>query len=70
MIRVIFSIALALSMPNIPLTSVGDTQIKQNLATARKDELVWRYKIINGLLYKRLWNVTQNKWQNDNWILC
>ena len=33
----------------------------------RSDILEWRYKIINGRLYKRLYNKTKNKWVGD-WI--
>lgn len=33
----------------------------------RADILEWRYAAINGKLYKRLWNATQNRWETD-WI--
>lgn len=32
------------------------------------DVLVWKKKIMNGRLYKRLWNETKNRWETD-WIL-
>lgn len=32
------------------------------------DKLEWRYKTINGKLYKRLYNATTNRWETD-WIL-
>ncbi len=35
----------------------------------RKDVLVWRYKEINGHTYKRLFNLTKNRWETD-WIKC
>lgn len=34
----------------------------------RKDLMEWRYKIINNRLYKRLFNVSKNRWETD-WIL-
>lgn len=35
-----------------------------------KEEFVWRYKTMNGKLYKRLWNNTLKKWASDHWIQC
>ena len=35
-----------------------------------KENLVWKFKNINGRLYKRLWNLTLNKWAGDHWIPC
>lgn len=32
------------------------------------DKRVWRYTIINGKKYKRLWSETKKKWLSD-WIL-
>ena len=34
-----------------------------------KENLVWRYKTVNGKIYKRQWNSTSNKWVG-NWIPC
>mgnify|MGYP006964309078 CR=1 FL=1 len=33
------------------------------------DKLVWKYKIINGVMYKRLYNQSTKKWVG-NWIKC
>ena len=33
------------------------------------DILEWRYKVINGRLYKRLYNTTKDSWIGD-WILA
>lgn len=33
------------------------------------DSIGWRYKTINGKLYKRLYNYTKKKWVGD-WIPC
>ena len=33
----------------------------------RADIKEWKYKFINGKLYKRLWNSTQRHWETD-WI--
>lgn len=40
---------------------------KENISTYT-DKLVWRYKMINGKLYKRLYNSSRNRWETD-WIL-
>lgn len=36
---------------------------------SRKDDTEWRYREIDGRLYKRLFNTTQQQWIGD-WILC
>lgn len=36
-------------------------------AVIQSDKLQWRYKWINGVLYKRLYNLSKNKWVGD-WI--
>lgn len=33
--------------------------------TPRSDETVWIFKNINGRLYRRLYNATQNRWIGD-----
>lgn len=33
------------------------------------DGFVWRYKIVNGITYKRLYNCSKKKWVG-NWIKC
>lgn len=41
----------------------------KNTIAPRKDKLVWKYKSINGILHKRLWNQSKGKWIG-NWIPC
>lgn len=36
--------------------------------TPYSDTFEWRYKMINGKLYKRLYNTTKDRWETD-WIL-
>lgn len=33
------------------------------------DTYVWKYKIINGVMYKRLYNQSTKQWAG-NWIKC
>lgn len=35
----------------------------------RKDVLIWKYKSINGHVYKRLYNQTKGRWEGP-WIKC
>lgn len=39
-----------------------------NQISTYKDVKEWRYKIMNGRLYKRLFNLSKEKWETD-WIL-
>jgi ABC-type Fe2+-enterobactin transport system substrate-binding protein len=50
----------------MPVMASGSTD--DNLIEPYGDVLVWKKKIINGRLYKRLWNETKNRWETD-WIL-
>lgn len=37
--------------------------------SSRAYQLVWKYKVENGHLYKRRWNATLGIWYDANWIL-
>lgn len=39
------------------------------LIEPRADIIEWRYKVVNGKLYKRLFNYSKNQWIGD-WILA
>lgn len=41
---------------------------KVNLDFVRATKTVWKIKMVNGKVYKRLWDVTNRKWLTD-WIL-
>ena len=43
-------------------------QVRQMSHDIRKDIKEWRYKVIDKKVYKRLFNVTKNRWETD-WIL-
>lgn len=42
--------------------------VRQMSHDIRKDIKEWRYKVIDKKVYKRLFNVTKNRWETD-WIL-
>lgn len=39
------------------------------LADPRADIIDWRYKIVDGIVYKRLFNYSKNQWIGE-WIRC
>ena len=43
---------------------------EEEVISIRADAIEWRYKVENGKLYKRLFNVSKNKWIDDDWTLC
>ena len=43
-------------------------QVRQMSHDIPKDIKEWRYKVIDKKVYKRLFNVTKNRWETD-WIL-
>ena len=71
--KIIFTISTILIFSIVPISArenitsnVKNIQYTQNLIQ-KKDVLVWKYKSINGKMYKRLYNKTTGKWVGD-WI--
>lgn len=71
--KIIFTISTILIFSIVPISAredissnVKNIQYTQNLIQ-KKDVLVWKYKSINGKMYKRLYNKTTGKWIGD-WI--
>lgn len=62
-------LALILMMPFCVMNTAAN-ESTYSIIAPQKEEFVWRYKNINGHLYKRLWNQTLNKWAGDHWIRC
>ncbi len=68
---------LTVALPSLSVTSLAapasSTEAEAlNAASAviaRKPITEWRYKIINGELYKRLYDTTNKIWLTD-WIKC
>lgn len=54
---------------NIPLSIEGTANIKGNIINVSplSPKIDWRYKVINGILYKRLYDYTNKRWIG-NWI--
>lgn len=62
--------ALSVSSFAAPAESVADTSVETTPdVLARKPYTEWCYKVINGKLYKRLYDATNKKWLTD-WIPC
>lgn len=66
---------LAVALPSLSVTSFAEPAISTEAdetgsdITVRKAITEWRYKVINGKLYKRLYDTTHEKWLTD-WIPC
>ena len=65
-------LVLIASMNIVTPVLANETEVTANIDVTMpyKDQLVWKYKVINGKLYRRLWNQTLNKWVGDHWIPC
>lgn len=65
--KILFGILITLTF-----ISTGTIQAKaienNNQISTYKDVKEWRYKIMNGRLYKRLFNLSKERWETD-WIL-
>ena len=51
----------------LPCDASQQIAIKATEVEVRADKIVWKYKLINGKLYKRLYNATNDTWIGD-WI--
>lgn len=70
--KIMIMLVLIASMNIVTPVLANETEVTANIDVTMpyKDQLVWKYKFINGKLYRRLWNQTLNKWVGDQWIPC
>ena len=70
--KIMIILVLITSMNIVTPVLANETEVTANIDVTipYKDQLVWKYKFINGKLYRRLWNQTLNKWVGDHWIPC
>lgn len=70
--KIMIMLVLIISMNIITPVLANETEVTTDIYVTMpcKEKLVWKYKDINGRLYKRLWNQTLNKWVGDHWIPC
>lgn len=68
--KIIIFCAMFLSS-GLPILGSEETDALDNtpIIEVRKDVLVWKYKSINGHVYKRLYNQTKGRWEGP-WIKC
>lgn len=63
---------LTVALPSLSVTSLAAPAAAteaEAAVIARKPVTEWRYKVINGYLYKRLYDKTNEIWLTD-WIKC
>ena len=63
-------IALMLGISTVPVHASGITPIstvEEGGVTPASEETIWYQRIYNGMLQKRLWSITYQKWLTD-WI--
>lgn len=70
--KITIMLVLIISMNIITPVLANETEVTIDIYVTMpcKEKLVWKFKNINGRLYKRLWNLTLNKWAGDHWIPC
>ena len=64
----IFCSLAIISPVNIHASEIQPNLQNYNIHEPKADRLEWRYKFMNGTYYKRLWNVTKERWETDRWI--
>lgn len=70
--KIMIMLVLIASMNRVTPVLANETKVTTNIYVTMpcQEKLVWKFKNINGRLYKRLWNLTLNKWAGDHWIPC
>lgn len=70
--KIMIMLVLIISMNIITPVLANETEVTTDIYVTMpcKEKLVWKFKNINGRLYKRLWNLTLNKWAGGHWIPC
>lgn len=70
--KIMIMLVLIASMNIVTPVLANETEVTANIDVTMpyKEQLVWKYKFMNGKLYRRLWNQTLNKWVGDHWIPC
>ena len=70
--KIMIMLVLIISINIIAPVLANETEVTTDIYVTMpcKEKLVWKFKNINGRLYKRLWNLTLNKWAGDHWIPC
>ena len=58
---------MSCGVPVIANTTLGIGTYSEEDIQPRTDIKEWVYKVMNGNLYKRLYNYTRNRWEGD-WI--
>ena len=70
--KIMIMLALITSTNIITPVLANGTEVTTDIYVTMpfQEKLVWKYKVINGRLHRRLWNQTLNKWVGDHWIPC
>lgn len=65
-----FTVCITVTLPldTHAASAASQTSIGSQI-TPYSDAYEWRYRLINGKLYRRLYNLTKAKWVGD-WELC
>lgn len=65
--KLLLSILVTLTFVSTATIQTKATEENSQISTY-KDLKEWRYKFMNGRIYKRLFNLSKNRWETD-WIL-
>lgn len=58
-------ICFTLFSNTLPCDASQQTFIKLTEVELRADKIIWRYKVTNGKVYKRLYNTSNKTWIGD-----
>lgn len=66
---VAFAVAIGILCIPFPASAQTNTSVacttEYTQISPRKDQLEWRFKVVDGKLYRRLYNTTSQKWVGE-----
>lgn len=73
LLAIILSVMMVLSLSTVAgatsIQSEGNSS-ENGVITPYADEIIYYYRVNNGVLQYRRWNATRGYWVDANWINC
>lgn len=66
---ILFSISIVPTLNVSAKENTSTISYQSSVCVPFSENIDWRYKSVNGKIYKRLYNYSMSQWVGD-WILC
>lgn len=66
---ILLSLSITPSMNVFAKDHISNNENQSQICVPMSENIDWRYKVVDGKLYRRLYNYSLSQWVGD-WILC